>query len=78
MTAVERKSDFKITTDTPYLALTGGALMFLLFFICASINDWVNNRKAGDLRRHRAHYGVIVMFKINATWQFYSYIAKHL
>ena len=36
-----------------------GALMFSL--ICAWINDWVNNRKAGDLRRHRAHYDVSVM-----------------
>ena len=25
------------------------------------INDWVNHREAGDLRRHRAHYDVIVM-----------------
>ena len=24
-------------------------------------NAWVNNREAGNLRRHRAHYGVIVM-----------------
>ena len=24
-------------------------------------NDWVNNRDAGDLRRHRAHYDVTVM-----------------
>ena len=31
------------------------------FFICAWINGWVNNREAGDLRRHRAHYDVIVM-----------------
>ena len=29
--------------------------------ICAWINAWVNNREAGDLRRHRTHYGVIVM-----------------
>ena len=29
--------------------------------ICAWINGWVNNREAGDLRRHRAHYDVIVM-----------------
>ena len=29
--------------------------------ICAWINRWVNNREAGDLRRHRAHYDVIVM-----------------
>ena len=25
------------------------------------INGWVNNREAGDLRRHRAHYDIIVM-----------------
>ena len=27
------------------------------------INGWVNNREAGDLRRQRAHYDVIVMMK---------------
>ena len=26
------------------------------FLICAWINGWVNNREAGDLRRHRTHY----------------------
>ena len=36
-----------------------GALRFSL--ICFWINDWVNNREAGDLRRYRAHYDVIVM-----------------
>ena len=35
-----------------------GALMLL---ICIWINGWVNNREAGDLRRHRAHYDVTVM-----------------
>ena len=30
-----------------------GALIFSL--ICVWINDWVNNREAGDLRRHRGH-----------------------
>ena len=29
--------------------------------ICAWINGWVNNSEAGDLRRHRAYYDVIVM-----------------
>ena len=29
--------------------------------ICAWINGWVNNREADDLRRHPAHYDVIVM-----------------
>ena len=36
-----------------------GTLMFSL--ICVSINGWVNNREAGDLRRYRAHYDVIIM-----------------
>ena len=25
-------------------------------------NGWINNRKAGGLRRYRAHYDVIVMY----------------
>ena len=29
--------------------------------ICVWINGWVNNREAGDLRRNRGHYDVIVM-----------------
>ena len=36
-----------------------GALMFS--FICAWINCCVNNREAGDSRRHRGHYDVTVM-----------------
>ena len=40
-----------------------GALMFSL--ICVWINDWVNNREAGDLRRYRAHYDVIVMITVS-------------
>ena len=36
-----------------------GASMFS--FICYWISDWVNNREAGDLRHHRAHYDVNVM-----------------
>ena len=34
-------------------------LMFSM--ICAWISGWVNNRDAGDLRRHHAHYDVIVI-----------------
>ena len=34
---------------------------FDVFFICPWINGCVNNCEAGDLRRHRAHYDVIVM-----------------
>ena len=36
------------------------------------INGWVNNREAGDLRRHRAHYGVFVM----QNWQWKSRIVR--
>ena len=34
---------------------------FMFSLICAWTNAWVNNREAGDLRRHRAHYDVIVV-----------------
>ena len=37
--------------------------MFSLIY--AWINGWVNNREAGDLRRHRAHYDAIVMNNFN-------------
>ena len=44
----------------PHKGQWRGALMFSL--ICVWINDWVNNREAGDLRRYRAHYDVIAMW----------------
>ena len=37
------------------------AELWCFSLICAVITDWVNNRVAGDLRRHRAHYDVTVM-----------------
>ena len=45
--------------NSPHKGQWRGALMFSL--ICAWINGWVNNRGAGDLRRHQAHCDVIVM-----------------
>ena len=45
--------------NSPHKGQWRRALMFSL--ICACINGWVNNREAGDLRRHYAHYDVIVM-----------------
>ena len=44
---------------SPNKGLWRGALMFPL--ICAWINSWVNNRKAGDLRHLLDHYDVSVM-----------------
>ena len=43
--------------DSPHKGQWRRALMFSLIWI----NGWVNNRGAGDLRRHRAYYDVIVM-----------------
>ena len=48
-----------------------GALMFSL--ICAWSNGWVNNRDAGDLRRHGTHYDVTVMFSWKINAEFYRY-----
>ena len=43
--------------NSPHKGQWREALMFSL--ICAWINGWVNDREAGDLRRHRALYDVI-------------------
>ena len=45
--------------NSPHKGQWRGALMFSL--ICAWINDWVNNREAGDLRLHRAQYELTVI-----------------
>ena len=47
------------TAISPHEGQWRGALMFSL--ICAWINGSANTRDAGDLRRHGAHNGVIVM-----------------
>ena len=49
--------------NSPHKGQWRGALIFPL--ICAWINRWVNNREAGDLRNHRAHYDVSVMYPID-------------
>ena len=46
--------------NSPHKGQWRGALMFTL--ICARINGWVNTPEAGDLRRYRPNYDVIVMF----------------
>ena len=45
--------------NSPHKGQWRGALLFS--FICAWMKCWVNNREAGDLRRHRAHYDVTIM-----------------
>ena len=51
-----------VPVNSPHKGQWRGALMFSLIY--AWINDWVNNREAGDLRRQRGHYGVIVMLSL--------------
>ena len=48
-----------VTGEFPAQSQWHKALMFSL--ICVSINGWVNNGEAGDLRRNRAHYSVTVI-----------------
>ena len=48
--------------NSPHKGQWRGAVMFSL--ICARINAWVNNQEAGDLRRYRTHYDVIVMNRL--------------
>ena len=49
----------RLPVNPPHKGQWRGDLMFSL--ICAWTNGWVNNRGAGDLRHHCAHYDVIVM-----------------
>ena len=53
-------------------------MMFSL--ICVWINGWVNNREAGDLRRHRGHYDVNIVWPNKQLWkklwQLRKYIAR--
>ena len=52
--------------NSPHTDQWRGTLMFSL--ICAWIHAWVNNHEAGDLRRHRAQYDVIII-EGNANWE---------
>ena len=58
------------SVNSPHKGQWRGALMLSL--ICARIKGWVNNRKAGDLRRDRAHYDVIVMINVRFSYYYVS------
>ena len=59
-----------VPVNSPHKGQWRGAWMFSLISAC--INAWVNNREAGDLRRHRGHYDAIVMvshcFALSKQW----------
>ena len=42
--------------------VTSNVELWIFSLICAWTNGWANNRDAGDLRRHGAHYDVITMY----------------
>ena len=52
--------------NSPHKGQWRGALMFSL--ICVWVNGRETNREAGDLRRYRAHYEVIVMVSTTSGW----------
>ena len=51
--------NYRSPVNSPHKGQWPVALMFSL--ICVWINGWVNNHKAGDLRRYVAHYDVTAM-----------------
>ena len=55
----------RFPVNFPHKGQWRGALMFSL--ICTRISGWVNNRDAGDLRHHRAHYDVTIMYSPSAS-----------
>ena len=61
------------------LTKASDAGLWWVFFIWAWINRWVNNCEAGELRRHRAHYDVIVMCEkmwIGCRWRIHTTVHK--
>ena len=54
--------------DSPHKDQWRGALLLSLIWVLT--NAWANNRDAGDLRRHRAHYDVTVVYDFTSVlWQ---------
>ena len=55
--------------NSPHKVKWHGALMVSLIY--ARTDDWINNRDAGDLRRHGAYYDVTAMESSNCelVWQ---------
>ena len=54
------RGSYRLPVNSPHTDQWCGALMFSL--ICAWTGSWVSNQDAGDLRRHRTHYDVTVMW----------------
>ena len=59
-----------VTGEFPAQKASDAGLWYFLL-ICAWINCWVKNSETGHLRRHGAHYDVIVMihWDMNLPWE---------
>ena len=58
--------------NSPHKGQWGGALVFSLIYVWA--NGWVNNRDAGELRRHWAYYAItLCLFVWFITKSFLTY-----
>ena len=61
--------------NSPHKGQWRVALMVSL--VCARINGRVNNREAGDLRRHHAHCDVTVVKMFDTIWHNYTIAFEH-
>ena len=50
---------------------------FDVFYDLRLKNGWVNNRDAGDLMRHRAHYNVTVMCYCQHRGEFFQVLVNY-
>ena len=64
------------SVNSPHKGQWRGALVLYLIF--AWINAWVNNREAGDLRRHRTHYDVTVIMKKRVDFLYIKLCSHYL
>ena len=63
-----------VTTESSSQRKASDAELWRFTLICAWTNGWVNDGDAGDLRRHRAHYDVTVMWIWPIEWMWFYHI----
>ena len=68
------KENSPVTGEFPRKGLWRGALMFSL--ICAWTSSWANNGDACDLRRHRGHYDLTILFRMYFSWARFQSMAE--
>ena len=66
----------RLPVNSPHRGQWRGALMFSLIRIWR--NDWVDNRDAGDYKRHRGYYNVPVIWHDDVIKWKYFHVIGHL